>query len=313
MNPKISLPDVALALNVTVQAVHKKIKTRKLKFYRKTNRIYFCHDTIKPVTNFKFEPKVLAFQIIKGGVGKTSLCLWVGVRASLYGARTLIIDLDKQGNLTKACNIKPINLPVMIDVLTNELDINKAIVNVSPGLDLLPSRIENALLDNHLTIKRLPLDRVYKDFVTSLKDKYDLILIDCPPDLGSSVTAITLASDCLIAPVLPSEFSTDGLDLTRAELYQINKNFKTSVTLHPIINQYDTRTHLSNKTLSDLLINPYYKDFLLRSVIRRSQEFENAVANKISIFDGLTGTTAKEDIDTLTKELLRIEGKPWQP
>jgi len=201
----------------------------------------------------------------------------------------------------------------MIDVLTNELDINKAIVNVSPGLDLLPSRIENALLDNHLTIKRLPLDRVYKDFVTSLKDKYDLILIDCPPDLGSSVTAITLASDCLIAPVLPSEFSTDGLDLTRAELYQINKNFKTSVTLHPIINQYDTRTHLSNKTLSDLLINPYYKDFLLRSVIRRSQEFENAVANKISIFDGLTGTTAKEDIDTLTKELLRIEGKPWQP
>ena len=306
MNPKISLPDLAHALNVTLQALHKQIKLKKFKHYKSANKTYFCHETVKPLTNFKFEPKILSFQIVKGGTGKTSLCLGVGVRASLYGAKTLIIDLDQQGNLTKACGVNPIDKPIMIDILNSDLDINNAIVNIFPGLDIVPSRIENALLDNYLMLKRLPLDRVYKDLLLPFKSKYDLILVDCPPALGSSVTAISLASDGIIAPVTPSEFSLAGLEITRKELATINKHFKASIALHPVINEYDTRTSLSNETLRHLVSSPHYKDCLLRAVVRRSQEFENTLSKNISIFDGLAATTAKEDIDTLTKELLHI-------
>jgi chromosome partitioning protein len=306
MNPKISLPDLAHTLGVTLQAVHQQIKLKKHKHYKMANKTYFCHDTVKPLTNFKFESKIMSFQIVKGGTGKTLLCLGVGVRASLYGARTLLIDLDQQGNLTKACGIIPTEIPIMIDILNKDSDITESIVYVSPGLDIIPSRIENALLDNLLMLKRLPLDRVYKDLLTPMRNKYDLILIDCPPALGNSVTAISLASDSVIAPVTPSEFSLAGLEITRTELAIINKNFKSSIALHPVVNEYDTRTSLSNETLRNLISNPYYKDCLLRSVVRRSQEFENTLAKNISIYDGLAPTVAKEDIDTLTRELLHI-------
>lgn len=306
MKPKISLPDVAHTLGVTFQALHQQCKHKKAMFYKMANKAYFCHETVKPVTNFKFKSEILSFQIVKGGTGKTSLCLGVGVRASLYGAKTLIIDLDQQGNLTKACGVNPAEKPIMIDILNSDLDINKTIVNICSGLDIIPSRIENALLDNHLMLKRFPLDRVYKDLLLPLKSKYDLILVDCPPALGSSVTAISLASDRIISPVTPSEFSLAGLEITRKELSAINKCFKTAITLHPVMNEYDTRTSLSNDTLRNLLSNPHYEGCLLRAVVRRSQEFENALSKNISIFDGLAINTAREDIDTLAKELLYI-------
>lgn len=306
MQPKMLLTDLAATLDVTIQALHIQIKRKNLKSVKSTNKIYFYPETVKQLTDFKFESQILAFQIIKGGTGKTSLCLCVGVRASLYGAKTLIIDLDPQGNLTKACGIKPINIPVMIDVINQGLDINEAIINVCDGLDIIPGRIENALLDSHLMLKRLPLDRVYKDLLTPLKNTYDLILVDCPPALGCSVTAISLASDKIIAPVTPSEFSLDGLDLTRNELDIIDKNFKTSLKLYPVLNKFDSRTSLSNDTFRDLLANPYYKDYLIHAVVRNCQVFENTLVKKLSIYDSLVASTAKEDIDMLTKELLKI-------
>lgn len=306
MKPKMLLVDLAAALGVTVQALHAQIKRKNLEFDKNKNRIYFYYNTVKQLANFKFKAQILSFQIVKGGTGKTSLCLGVGIRASLYGAKTLIIDLDQQGNLTKACGINPSETPVMIDIVNQDLDINKSIVNVYSGLSIVPSRIENALLDSHLMIKRLPLDRVYKNLLTPLKNKYDLILIDCPPALGSSVTAISLASDSVIAPVTPSEFSLAGLEITRKELASISKNFKTRIKLRPVINEYDARTSLSNETLRNLVANPYYKDNLIHAVVRKSQEFENTLVDGVSIYDNLISSTAKEDIDVLTKELLNI-------
>src|ERR1700733_5284857 len=191
-----------------------------------------------------FQPQVFSFQIVKGGTGKTSLCLGLGVRASLYGARTLLIDLDQQGNLTKACRIKTHDKPIMIEIINQNMSVEEGIVPVFDGLDLLPSRIENALLDSNLMLKRLPLDRVYKEMIEPLKNKYDLILIDCPPALGSSVTAASLASDKIISPVTPSEFSLEGLEITSREVANIEKTFKVTVPVCPVLNEFDPRTSL---------------------------------------------------------------------
>lgn len=304
MEPKMLVSEAADALNITAQALHNQIKRKNLVHGKSRNRVYFGYQTAKDLLSLAFSPQILCFQIVKGGTGKTSMCLAIGVRASLYGARTLLIDLDQQGNLTKACRIDTHESPIMIELINQDLPIEEGIVNVYDGLDILPSRIENALLDSNLMLKRLPLDRIYKEMIAPLKHKYDLIIIDCPPALGSSVTAAALASDRIIAPVTPSEFSLEGLEITKQEIKNIEKNFHTKLLLSPLLNEFDVRTSLSHETMKFLMTN--YEYSLIRSVIRKSQEFENVLTKGESIYDSLNTSPAREDIDLLTRELLSI-------
>lgn len=306
MEPKMLVTEAAEALGVTVQALHNQIKRQKLPHQKSKNRVYFSYETAKQLFGISFQPQVFSFQIVKGGTGKTSLCLGLGVRASLYGARTLLIDLDQQGNLTKACRVKSHDKPIMIELINQDLSIEEGIIPVYEGLDLLPSRIENALLDSNLMLKRLPLDRIYKDMIEPLKDKYDLILIDCPPALGSSVTAASLASDRIISPVTPSEFSLEGLEITSREVANIEKAFKIKIPVCAILNEFDPRTSLSHDTMRFLISHPNYSNNLIRTAIRRSQEFENVLTKGMSIFDSLVPSSAKEDVDLLAREILKI-------
>ncbi len=296
--------EAAEALGVTAQALHNQIKRKNLAHEKSRNRVYFGHQTAKELLGLNFSSQVLCFQIVKGGTGKTSMCLALGVRASLYGAKTLLIDLDQQGNLTKACRVSSHETPIMIEIINQELSIEDGILTVYEGLDILPSRIENALLDSNLMLKRLPLDRIYKEMIAPLKSKYDLIIIDCPPALGSSVTAAALASDRIVAPVTPSEFSLEGLEITKQEIKNIEKNFHTKLLLCPLLNEFDVRTSLSHETMKFLMTN--YEKTLIRSVIRKSQEFENVLTKGESIYDSLNLSPAREDVDLLTRELLNI-------
>lgn len=304
MDPKMLVSEASEAFGLTAQALHNQIKRKNLDFGKSRNRVYFGHKTAKDLLNLAFSPQIVCFQIVKGGTGKTSMCLALGVRASLYGAKTLLIDLDQQGNLSKACRVGTHNTPIMIELINQDISIEEGTLPVCDGLDILPSRIENALLDSNLMLKRLPLDRVYKEMITPLKQKYDLILIDCPPALGSSVIAAALASDRIIAPVTPSEFSLEGLEITKEEVRNIEKNFHASLVLSPLLNEFDVRTSLSHETMKFLMTN--YEKSLIRSVIRKSQEFENVLTKGESIFDSLNNCPAKEDIDLLTRELLNI-------
>lgn len=304
MEPKMLLSEAAETLNVTSQALHNQLKRKNLQSSKSRNRVYFGHATSKELLGLHFEPQIMSFQIVKGGTGKTSLCLAVGIRACLYGAKTLLIDLDQQGNLTKACRIESHNKPIMIELINQRIPIEDGIVTVFDGLDILPSRIENALLDSNLMLKRFPLDRVYKDMILPLKKNYDFILIDCPPALGSSVAAVALTSDKVICPVTPSEFSLEGLEITKNEIRNIESNFKVAIPISPVLNEFDARTALSHETMRFLLAN--YDENLIRSVVRKSQEFENVLTKGISIFDTLQSTTAKEDVDLLTRELIKI-------
>lgn len=306
MEPKMLVTEAASALGTTVQALHNQIKRKNLTHKKNKNRVYFSHNTARQLFEFQFKQQVICFQILKGGSGKTSLCFQVGIRASLYGAKTLLIDLDQQGNLTKACQIKPHDTPIMIELINQEIPTEYGIVNVTEGLDIIPSRIENALLDSHLMLKRLPLDRVYKDMIDPLREQYDLILIDCPPAIGSSVSAISMAADKILAPVIPAEFSKDGLNITTSEINNLEKHYKKSIPIYPFINMFDPRTSLSNGILRELISDPTHGKNVLRTVIRRNQEFENTLSKGISLFDTLSQTTAKEDVDLLTREILSI-------
>jgi chromosome partitioning protein len=308
MNPKMTLTDAAACLRKTKDLIAQMLSAHRLATSKSNKEIYFGHETAKALFQFPFIPRVIAFHIVKGGTGKTALVYEFAVRASLYGAKVLCVDMDQQGNLTEAlqASSKAEESPVMIDVLVDNVPLEDCIITVAPGIDLLPSRFENALLDEMIRSKGLGIEKIYREPFQCLKKHYDLIVIDCPPSLGLSVAAIALAADYVVAPVTPEKFALSGLELAYQSITELQVLHDISIRFGIVLNKVEARTTLSQLTLKFLLKHSKFADLLLKRTVRFSQEFPNAIASQGSIFDAIRATAAKEDIDALTQELLGI-------
>lgn len=307
MNPKMLTSEASNFLDISLPGLHKQLKSKQLQYFKSQNKLYFGHNTAKQIFKLKFNPTCGSWQNLKGGVGKTHLAYATAIRLSLYGAKVAVIDLDQQGNFTQACNIDPENSPILIDIIKNNLNILDCMVEVIDGLDILPSRIDNAVLDNLFAINGLPVEKELKKRILPLKEKYDFIFIDCPPSLGQTVMSASLAADYIIVPVDPEKFSLSGLNITIDELTnRVSNVFDVNLNIKIILNKFDGRTGLSHSVLSTLMNEEPYKRILFKSFIRTSQELPNSVSKEKSIFDSLKSSAAKEDIDLLAREIIEI-------
>jgi chromosome partitioning protein len=322
MNPKISVKHAAQAFGVTTQALHQKLKKLEIKPKISNKKAFLTHKESRKLfygANSllrKTEGITITIQIVKGGTGKTTILGSLATRMCLYGAKVLCIDLDQQANLTSLFGVD-INreCPVMIDIIESKFKKNgdkinllSGVIEVFPGLHLLPSRIDNAVLDTIIVTNRITnLKKLYSAEIKPLKKQYDYILIDCPPNLSNSVGAATLASDFVISPVSPEGSALEGLDLTMQEFKRLENDYDTRINVKILNNKFDVRTTLSHTVYATLLEKKEYKNNLFKSHIRASQEFPNAYYRGITIFDFLKETPAKEDIDLLTQEIMGIE------
>ena len=294
-------------MGVTEGWVNKQLKSLKLPTTRSGGRLFFEYAAARALFQFTFKPQVIAFQIVKGGTGKTSLAFEFSIRANLYGARVLCIDLDQQGNLTHALHTDAEHSPVMIDILAEDYSFDHAILPVHEGLDVLPSRIENSMLDDVIRLRKFPLNRVYADPLAKLREKYDLIVVDCPPSLGQSVSAITLAADRIVAPVVPEKFALSGLAATQQAICDLSKRFSTPIHLDILFNKFDPKSNISKKALESIQESPLYRPHLLPFTIRLSPELPQAISQGQSVFDTVKINKAKQDIDWLTRYLLTLD------
>jgi chromosome partitioning protein len=316
MNPKMTVRDAAKFLNTSYKEVYQLLLDADLPFSNVKSKSepfgisYFNHSTAKHLFNIDRKPVAIAFQIVKGGTGKTSIASAFAVRANLYGLKVLCIDLDQQGNLTHTFNVDAEVMPVMVDILAEDYPFEDAITKVYSGMDLLSSRIENALLDDVIKMKGIPLDMVYTEPFNKLKEQYDLLVIDCPPNLGQSVAAVTLAVDMVVSPVVPENFALSGLKITANTIKELEDSYEINIPFGIVLNKYDSRTILSQDALNMLISHPLYKDFLLQTYVHNSQDFPNAIAKGQSIYDNVKPTFAKDDIDNLTREILQIGQLP---
>ncbi len=218
IQPKMSISHAANFLGITGQAVHKQLKLKNITCQRMGNKLYLTYEEANQLFNIEFSRKVIVGQIVKGGTGKTTSIDNIASCVNTYGARVLKVDADPQGNLTDACGIDAEDKPVLVDVITEGINIKDAIVTVSDGMDLIPSRIENVILDNVIVNERMPLDRFYKNLLEPISNNYDFIFIDCPPTMGHAVTAASLYADIILAPLNPDKFSAKGLKILKREI-----------------------------------------------------------------------------------------------
>lgn len=308
LSPKLLAIEAANLLNTSVQNIHKKIKESNLPSDKSQNRVYFGHSTAKQLLNIKFSPKIYSFQLVKGGVGKTAISFNFAARCAVLGAKVALIELDQQANLTRTLRVNASDKPVIIDILKENLTFEEGLIPIIDGLDFMPSRVDNALLDNVLLIEKYPLDKVLATPLNCLKSKYDVIIIDCPPSIGAAVSAAALASDIIVMPVIPTDYAISGLYLTHRELLTLFKRYQINSKIFKILfNQYDSRTSSSFTALSELIKDESIGRLMVKSYIRKAQSIENQIASGKSIFDIIKNLPEKEDFSTMTQELLELE------
>jgi chromosome partitioning protein len=306
MQPKISVAHAANFLDITGQAVHKQLKLKNINCPKIGNKLYLTYNEARQLFNIKFSHKVIVGQIVKGGTGKTTSIDNIASCANTYGARVLKIDADPQGNLTDACGIDAEDKPVLIDVINDNLHIQEAIINVADGIDLIPSRIENVVIDNVIVNERMPLDHLYRDLLAPIANNYDFIFIDCPPTMGQAVTAASLYANIILAPLNPDKFSAKGLKILKHEIDILNKRFKKNILYKVFLNKFSGKTILSEKAIVSLINDPDLEGRILQTTVQFSQEIPNITDGNKNLFSTLKNSNTRDDFDRLTKELLGI-------
>lgn len=167
--------------------------------------------------------KVIALTNQKGGVGKTTTAVNLGVSLVQQGKKVLLIDADAQANLTMALGYnRPDDIPITLSTVMQNiiddktLDASQGIIHHREGVDLLPSNIELSGFEVRL-INAMSRERVLKTYVNEVKKNYDYVLIDCMPSLGMITINALAVTDSVIIPILLEQIRT--IDKQRLKQY----------------------------------------------------------------------------------------------
>ncbi|MBC7371277.1 MAG: ParA family protein [Bdellovibrionaceae bacterium] len=252
-----------------------------------------------------FPHKIVSVQMLKGGVAKTTSVLNIGLGAAELGARVLFIDLDQQANLTFALGVdvdEAEEKSVWLDIVEKKARIQDCLVKITDKIDLIPSNLNNSVLDRVLLNSNRNWAQAVKSPLELIRKNYDLILIDTAPALSATNTAVTVASDEVIFPVNPDRFSYMGLVKHLEELREIKKDFDLDLTEKILFTRFDGREKSSHELLQKCIDS--FEDLLMKSYIRTSTELKNTIGTGKSIYD--SKSSAREDYEMITREVLEM-------
>ncbi|MEZ0390700.1 MAG: ParA family protein [Pseudobdellovibrionaceae bacterium] len=252
---------------------------------------------------FQYPHQVISFQMLKGGVAKTTSALNFGLRAAMYGSKVLFVDMDQQANLTFALGHEADDKPVWVDLVEKKAKIEEATITIDEGIDLIPSSLNNSVLDRVLLNSNRNWAQAVKGPLKDIRAYYDLVIIDTAPNLSAINTAVTCASDLVVLPINPDRFSLLGLQKHLEDLADLEKEFELKIQKRVLLTRFDARESSSHEILAQCLEK--FEDLLLKSYIRTSSEIKNTIRSQRTIYS--VKSNAKADYDLVTRELLNLE------
>ena len=221
-------------------------------------------------------PRVLAVANQKGGVGKTTTVVNIATNVAISGHRTLLIDLDPQGNATTGLGVDPKNVESSsYNVLVQQLPISAARVEtVVEGLDLVPATLDLAGSEVEL-VPMFSRELRLRSAISLIANEYDYIFIDCPPSLGLlTVNSLSAATE-VIVPLQCEYYALEGLSqlLNNVELVKENLNPELHVSSIVLV-MFDARTRLAQQVAEE--VREHFGDLVLRTVVPRSVRLSEA-------------------------------------
>jgi len=208
--------------------------------------------------------KVIAISNQKGGVGKTTTTLSLGVALSKLGKKVLLLDADPQGDLTICMGYyeqeKMKTLATLMGSYINDipLDVNDVILHHKENIDLIPSNLDLSAMEIPL-LSAMNREVIVRNCLEKIKDNYDYILIDCMPSLGLITINALAASDKVIIPVQTQYLSLKSVSQLMDTVARVNRQINSKLEVGGILlTLYDNRTNLSQE-IKDTVKNEYGK------------------------------------------------------
>lgn len=258
--------------------------------------------------------KIISLVNQKGGVGKTTSSINLAAALGQLGKKTLLVDLDSQGNATTGLGIS--NNQIIHDVydlITTDITTNEAIIKTQfDNLDMIPATINLAGIDVEFVKKMLDDNSFHqneqlRNKLSEVRNNYDYIIIDCQPSLGISTMNALVASDSVIIPVQCEYYALEGITQLLVTIMMVQNDINPGLQIEGVLlTMLDGRTNIGLEVIEE--IKSYFKNKVFNTIIPRLVRLVEAPSHGKPICYYEPTSRATEAYENLAKEVISRDG-----
>ncbi len=252
---------------------------------------------------------IIAVANQKGGVGKTTTVVNLATAMAACDRSVLIVDCDPQGNASTGLGLDEKKQGTdLYEVISEKISVNNSIIKTKiPNLSIIPTSVDLTVVEQEFANIN-DREKKLKKILNNIKQKFDYILIDCPPSLGLlTINALTAANNLLV-PLQVEFYALEGLTQLIKTLELVKLNFNNLLNLQGIVlTMYDKRNKISEMVAKD--VRDHFKDKVYKTIIPRNVKISEAPSHGIPILMYDISCAGSQAYAALAAELINQEKK----
>ena len=248
--------------------------------------------------------KIIAVVNQKGGVGKTTTAVNISAVLAKKGKKTLLIDIDPQGNATSGVGVEKNQEKSIYDVIINNVEMEEAIFKTQiKNLFVCPSNIGLAGAEVEL-VPMMSRELRLKEKIDKIKDMFHYIIIDCPPSLGLLTINAFAASNSLLIPIQCEYYALEGVGQLMNTVNLVKKQLNKELYIEGVVlTMNDARTNLSTQVIKE--VKTYFKNNVYKTIIPRNVKLSEAPSYGMPISIYAPRSKGARCYEKLTNEIIK--------